>query len=100
MIGRKFRARLKVLSAEEGGRKTPFVVGYRPQFHAHGASYCTDFLIENIEGRDAVPPGANCIVQAHLIAPDEVGVPVQAGTEFELHEGNTVIARGAIEGSI
>ncbi len=42
-------------------------------------------------------PGETGTVQAVLLVPDELGVPVDEGTEFELREGHTVVATGIIQ---
>jgi elongation factor Tu len=94
---RLYRASLNVVPTERGGRKTPFVVGYRPQFHISGSDHCTSFMIKKIEGTDQMAPGDAGTVEAVLLFPDALGVPVTEGATFELREGHTVIARGLIQ---
>jgi len=97
MADRLFRATLDVIPTEQGGRKTPFLAGYRPQFYVAGSEHCTSFMIQKIEGADKMVPGESGTVEAFLLFPDALGVPVTAGTAFELREGHTVIARGVIQ---
>ena len=98
MVDRLFLALLHVVPTERGGRKTPFKNGYRPQFHVAGAVSCTSFIIQNIDSGEEMSPGETGTVQAFLLSPDGLGVPVAEGTEFELREGHTVIATGVVQG--
>ena len=97
MNSRLFRANLYVLSAAEGGRRTPFRTGYRPQFHIPASKFCTSFLISTIVGGDEMAPGETGTVEATLLAPECLDAPVGPGTEFSLREGSRIIARGVIE---
>ena len=97
MSDRLFRALLNVVATDQGGRQTPFVNGYRPQFYLPNALSTTSFMIQKIESGDQVAPGEAGTVQAFLLFPDSLGVPVPEGTEFELREGYKVVARGVIQ---
>ena len=97
MTDRLFTALLHVVPTEKGGRRTPFKNGYRPQFHIAGASCCTSFMIRRIDGSDEMAPGQTGTVQAFLLSPEGLGVPVDEGAKFELREGHTVIATGVIQ---
>ena len=92
-----FRATIYVLSTAEGGRRTPFRTGYRPQFHIAASEFSTSFLISKIVGGDEMAPGETGAVEATLLAPECLDAAVGLGTEFSLREGNRVIARGVIE---
>ena len=74
-----FRATIYVLSTAEGGRKTPFRNGYRPQFHIPASEFCTSFLISKIVGSDEMAPGATGAVEATLLAPECLDAPVGLG---------------------
>jgi translation elongation factor EF-Tu-like GTPase len=94
MVDRLFTALLHVVPTECGGRKMPFKNGYRPQFHVAQALCSTSFMIQKIDNGEEMRPGETGTVQAFLLSPDGLGVPVDEGTEFELREGHTVVATG------
>jgi hypothetical protein len=55
-------------------------------------------MIQSIEGgAREMAPGEGGIVQAFLLVPDGIGVPVVAGTQFELREGAKVVAHGTVK---
>src|SRR5438874_12380579 len=64
---KKFKAEVYVLKKEEGGRHTPFVQGYRPQFYF----LTTDVTgVANLpEGTEMVMPGDNVQMTIELIQP-------------------------------
>ena len=63
----EFEGQIYVLKADEGGRKTPFFKGYRPQFYFR----TTDVTgtIEFADGREMAMPGDNVTIKVQLIAP-------------------------------
>ena len=64
----KFKAQVYVLTADEGGRHTPFFNGYRPQFYFR----TTDVTgtIELPQGTEMVMPGDNIDMTIELITPN------------------------------
>ena len=97
MPNRLCKALLHVMPTELGGRQTPFFGDYRPIFFAAGASLGTSFLLQKIENAEQMKPGESGVVHGLLLHPEEVGVPVGKGTEFELREGHKVVATGIIQ---
>ena len=95
-----FRAVLYVLTSEQGGRKTPFRNGYRPQFYIDAVEVCTSFLIQKIIGMEEVPPGATVTVEAILLAFVDFKDRFRPGLRFLLREGNRTIAEGLVEGVV
>ena len=50
---RSFRARIYVLTEEEGGRKTPFFGGYSPQFYFRTPAVTGRVIfVRGVTGRD------------------------------------------------
>ncbi len=80
-------AELYVLSAKEGGRRTAFASGYRPQFF-FGPTNVTGTL----EVDEAVVPGARTRVRFVL----DRAVALDAGVRFALREGNRTIGAGLV----
>ncbi len=86
----KFKAELYILSREEGGRHTPFVNNYRPQFNFR----TTDVTgaIKLPEGVEMVMPGDNVSISVELIAP----VAMEKGQRFAIREGGRTVGAGRI----
>ncbi|WP_323611372.1 elongation factor Tu [Erysipelothrix enhydrae] len=85
-----FKAQVYILSKEEGGRHTPFVNNYRPQFYFR----TTDVTgtIQLPEGVDMVMPGDNVEMTIELIAP----IAVEQGTTFSIREGGRTVGAGNV----
>ncbi len=86
----KFNAEVYVLSHEEGGRKTPFVSGYRPQFYFRTTDVTG--VINLPEGTDMVRPGENTEMIVELVAP----IAVEQGTKFSIREGGRTVGAGIV----
>ena len=78
-----------MLTAKEGGRHTPFGVGYKRQFF-FGATDVTG-EIASIEDRH-VDPGARAHVAFTLVHP----VALEPGVRFALREGGRTIGAGIV----
>jgi elongation factor Tu len=87
---RRFTARLHALSADEGGRHTPFVANYRPQFYFRTTDVAG--AIELGEGVDMVMPGDTVDVTVELSRP----VAMHVGLGFAVREGGRTVAAGTI----
>jgi elongation factor Tu len=88
---RKFMAQVYVLTADEGGRKTPFFSGYRPQFYFR----TTDVTgtIQLPEGVEMVMPGDNVDnLTIELITP----VAMEEGLRFAIREGGRTVGAGVV----
>ena len=86
----KFTAEVYVLTKEEGGRHTPFVKGYRPQFYFR----TTDVTgtIELPEGTEMVMPGDNITMTVQLICP----IAMEQGLRFAIREGGHTVGAGVV----
>ncbi len=86
----KFKAQVYILSKEEGGRHTPFVANYRPQFYFRTTDVTG--VINLPEGVDMVMPGDNVEMEVELIAP----IAVENGTKFSIREGGRTVGAGNV----
>ncbi len=85
-----FNAEVYVLKAEEGGRKTPFHKGYRPQFYIRTADVTGNIV--DIKGADMVMPGDNIQMSIELIVP----IAVENGMRFAIREGGRTVGAGVV----
>lgn len=86
----QFTANVYVLSKEEGGRHTPFVANYRPQFYFRTTDVTG--VISLPEGVEMVMPGDNVVMTVKLIAP----IAVEQGTKFSIREGGRTVGAGNV----
>ncbi len=86
----KFEAEVYVLSKDEGGRHTPFLNGYRPQFYFR----TTDVTgaIQLPEGVEMVMPGDNVQMSVELIHP----IAMDQGLRFAIREGGRTVGAGVV----
>jgi elongation factor Tu len=86
----KFEAEVYVLSKDEGGRHTPFLKGYRPQFYFR----TTDVTgaVDLPEGVEMVMPGDNIQMMVELIAP----IAMEDGVRFAIREGGRTVGAGVV----
>ena len=90
ITGSKFEAEIYALSKEEGGRHTPFMSNYRPQFFIRTADVTGD--IKLLEGTEMIMPGDNATVDVELIHP----IPIVAGLRFNMREGGRTVGTGIV----
>jgi elongation factor Tu len=86
----KFEAEVYVLSKDEGGRHTPFLPGYRPQFYIRTTDVTGTIGLP--EGVEMVMPGDNVKMTVELITP----VAVEDGLRFAIREGGRTVGAGAV----
>jgi len=85
-----FEAEIYVLSKEEGGRHTPFLKGYRPQFYFRTTDVTG--LVELPEGLDMVMPGDNVNMVVRLIN----SIAMTEGLRFAIREGGKTVGAGIV----
>ncbi len=88
---KKFNAQVYVLKKEEGGRHTPFINGYRPQFYFR----TTDVTgVANLpQGVDMVMPGDNVDgLVVELITP----IAMEEKLRFAIREGGRTVGSGVV----
>ena len=86
----KFKAQVYVLTKEEGGRHTPFVSNYRPQFYFRTTDVTG--VITLPEGTELCMPGDNVVMEVELLAP----IAIENGTKFSIREGGRTVGSGSI----
>ena len=86
----KFKAQVYVLSKDEGGRHTPFVSNYRPQFYFRTTDVTG--VITLPEGTDMCMPGDNVEMTVELIAP----IAIENNTKFSIREGGRTVGSGNV----
>ncbi|MFH1352849.1 MAG: elongation factor Tu [bacterium] len=87
---KKFTAQVYVLKKDEGGRHTPFVTGYRPQFYMRTTDVTGTVKLPS--GRDIVMPGDNVEITVELIYP----IALEEGQRFAIREGGHTVSAGVI----
>jgi elongation factor Tu len=86
----KFKAEVYCLKKEEGGRHTPFVTGYRPQFYFRTTDVTG--VVNLPEGREFVAPGENAEMEVELIQP----IAMDKGLRFAIREGGRTVGSGVV----
>ncbi|MBI1371172.1 MAG: elongation factor Tu [Phycisphaera sp.] len=88
---KKFEGEVYVLTKEEGGRKTPFFSGYRPQFYFR----TTDVTgaIKLLGGAEMCMPGDNITVEVDL---GEKPIAMEEGVRFAVREGGRTVGAGVV----
>jgi elongation factor Tu len=86
----EFEAEVYVLKKEEGGRHTPFLSGYKPQFYIRTTDVTGE--INLAEGVQMVMPGDNAKFMVKLIAP----VALEMNTRFAIREGGKTVGAGVV----
>jgi len=86
----KATAELFVIPKEEGGRHTPILKGYRPQFF-FGTTNVTG-SIDDIGELDVIMPGDHAKVGINLQKP----VGIEPGMRFAVREGSKTVGAGVI----
>ncbi|MEO0244152.1 MAG: elongation factor Tu [candidate division WOR-3 bacterium] len=87
---KKFRAQVYVLTKEEGGRHTPFMTGYRPQFYFRTTDVTGSIKLP--EGREMVMPGDHVNLEVELMYP----VAIEKELRFAIREGGRTVGAGVV----
>ena len=86
----KFEGSVNVLKKEEGGRHTPFMNNYRPQFYFRTTDVTG--VVHLPEGTEMVMPGDNVEMSVELIQP----VAMDEGLRFAIREGSRTVGAGRV----
>ncbi|MBR4672859.1 MAG: elongation factor Tu [Victivallales bacterium] len=86
----KFTCEIYVLTKDEGGRHTPFMNGYRPQFYFRTTDVTGSCQLP--EGTEMVMPGDHVSMTVELICP----VAMEKGLRFAIREGGHTVASGRV----
>jgi elongation factor Tu len=85
-----FVAEVYVLSKDEGGRHTPFVSGYKPQFYIGTTDVTGEVTLA--EGTQMVMPGDTVTFNVKLVAP----IALEAQRRFAIREGGKTVGAGVV----
>ncbi len=86
----KFECEVYILTKDEGGRHTPFMNNYRPQFYFR----TTDVTgtVSLAQGTEMVMPGDNTKMTVELISP----IAMDEGLRFAIREGGRTVGSGVV----
>jgi len=85
-----FEAQVYVLTKEEGGRHSPFVTNYRPQFYFRTTDVTGKVNLP--EGVEMVMPGDSVNLNVELIQP----IAMDDGLQFAIREGGRTVGAGRV----
>ncbi len=91
----QFESEVYILQEKEGGRKTPFFPGYRPQFYVRTTDVTgTIRAFTSDDGSEAemVMPGDRIKMTVELINP----IAIEQGMRFAIREGGRTIGAGVV----
>ena len=86
----EFTAQVYVLTKDEGGRHTPFINGYRPQFYFRTTDVTGSIKLP--EGVEMVMPGDHVDMEGTLITP----IAIEEGLRFAIREGGRTVGSGVV----
>ena len=86
----KFVGQVYCLTEKEGGRKKPFLSGYRPQFYFRTTDVTG--VINLPEGVEMCRPGDNVDMTVELITP----IACEMGLRFAIREGGRTVGSGVV----
>jgi elongation factor Tu len=86
----KYKAEVYCLKKEEGGRHTPFVSGYRPQFYFRTTDVTG--VVKLPVGREFVAPGEYAVMEVVLMQP----IAMDQGLRFAIREGGRTVGSGVV----
>lgn len=87
---KNFEAEVYVLKKEEGGRHTPFMTGYRPQFFLRTTDVTGNITLKS--GVEMIMPGDNAKIDVELI----YDVAMEEGLRFAIREGGRTVGAGVV----
>jgi elongation factor Tu len=91
----QFEGEVYVLQEKEGGRKTPFFPGYRPQFYVRTTDVTgtiRSFTADDGSDAEMVMPGDRIKMTVELINP----IAIEQGMRFAIREGGRTIGAGVV----
>ena len=91
----QFESEVYILTEKEGGRKTPFFAGYRPQFYVRTTDVTGTikaFTTDEGEEAEMVMPGDRIKMTVELINP----IAIEQGMRFAIREGGRTVGAGVV----
>jgi elongation factor Tu len=86
----KFKANVYVLTKDEGGRHTPFLNGYKPQFYFRTTDVTGTVKLP--QGVEMVMPGDNIEMEVELMMP----IAMEKEVRFAIREGGRTVGAGVV----
>ncbi|MCC6198999.1 elongation factor Tu [Candidatus Nomurabacteria bacterium] len=86
----EFEGEIYVLKKEEGGRHTPFLNGYKPQFYVRTTDVTGEVTLP--AGTEMVMPGDTVKITVKLVAP----VALEDQQRFAIREGGKTVGAGVV----
>ncbi|MFA6588049.1 MAG: elongation factor Tu [Patescibacteria group bacterium] len=86
----EFESECVILTKEEGGRHTPFMKGYKPQFYIRTTDVTGEVILP--EGTEMVMPGDTVKLNVILVAP----VALEEKQRFAIREGGHTVGAGVV----
>ncbi|PID51749.1 MAG: translation elongation factor Tu [Candidatus Moraniibacteriota bacterium] len=86
----EFESEVYVLTKEEGGRHTPFIKGYKPQFYIRTTDVTGEVFLP--EGTEMVMPGDTVNLTVKLGS----DVAMEDGMRFAIREGGRTVGAGVV----
>ena len=86
----KFKANVYVLTKDEGGRHTPFLNGYKPQFYFRTTDVTGSVQLP--AGTEMVMPGDNIEMSVELMMP----IAMEKELRFAIREGGRTVGAGVV----
>lgn len=86
----KFKAKVYILTKDEGGRHTPFFKGYKPQFYFRTTDVTGACHLP--EGVEMVMPGDNLEIEGELMKP----IAIEKDLRFAIREGGRTVGAGTV----
>lgn len=86
----EFEAECYILKKEEGGRHTPFIKGYKPQFYFRTTDVTGEVFLP--EGQEMVVPGDTTTFKVTLIQP----IAMEEKQRFAIREGGKTVGAGVV----
>ena len=86
----KFKANVYVLTKDEGGRHTPFLNGYKPQFYFRTTDVTGTVKLP--QGVEMVMPGDNIEMEVELMMP----IAMDKEVRFAIREGGRSVGAGVV----
>lgn len=92
------RAELYAQPTDQGGRRTPFISGYRPDWgigNVYEGRPTINGAAVTIEGRRSMSPGETGLVRLHPLV-QELWLHVQTGAQIQMYEGPHLVGIATI----
>ena len=88
----EFSATIYILTKEEGGRHTPFIAGYKPQFYFRTTDVTGGIKFSDAAKQMALPGDTEVSIDVVL----EKSIAMEEGMKFSIREGGRTIGAGVV----